>query len=263
MVGVATEITEFRSMEAELTSANTLLERRVAERTAELERAVAELGAFSYRVSHDLRAPLRAIDGFSRTLADDLGPTAPDDLRRIREAAAAMSSLIEGLLDLSTVGRRVVALDAAEIDLTRVAAEAAEGLAAEARARGVTMEVADLPTVTADARLLRQVFANLLGNAVKFSRPGGGRVGVRAYRRGRELVVAVDDDGVGFDPADAGGLFGAFERLPTARAVRGTGIGLAIVERIVSAHGGRVWATGSPGGGACFSFALPVGAEPE
>ncbi len=259
LVTVATDVSDYRALEEGLRRANADLEVRVAARTAELARAYEELEAFSYRVSHDLRAPLRAIEGFSRSLEDELGDGAPGDLRRIRDGAEVMTAMIGALLELSQAGRRAGRIAPVPVDLGALAHEARADLAETARAAGVRIEIGDLPTWPGDGPLLRQVFANLLSNAVKFCRPGGGTVTVAAHREADGLVVSVRDDGVGFGPGDrADAIFGAFERLPNAIGVEGTGIGLAIVQRAVTAHGGRVWAEAAPGGGAVLAFRLPA-----
>lgn len=239
---------------------NAELERRVEERTAQLTAANRELEAFSYSVSHDLRAPLRAVDGWAGVLAEDFGEALGDEglavLARLRAAGRRMGDLIEDLLQLSRVSR--VALEARSLDAGEVARTAWRDLADAAgdRARLVVHEV---PRCHADPSLLRQVLDNLFVNALKFSAPRetpviefGGEV------RGSEAVFWVKDNGVGFDPAHADKLFQPFQRLHDAREFPGTGIGLAIVQRIVRLHGGRVWAESRPDQGAAFYFSLPT-----
>jgi signal transduction histidine kinase len=258
MVVMAVEITRHRALEAELMEAKAGLEHRVRERTAELERAVSELQAFTYRVSHDLQGPLRAMRGLVGEVAAEARPCAPAGLERIAQSVDRMSSLIGALLDLSHAGRRAVALERVPIGLGVVAAEAAAEVGPAAEARGVRIEIAPLPECECDPRLMRLALVNLLANAVKFSRPGGGRVSVRAVSAADGgPVLEVADDDVGFDAREAESLFTPFERLSNARGVEGAGVGLAIVQRIVAAHGGTVSATGAPGAGACIRLELP------
>ena len=239
------------------------LEQRVTQRTAQLQAANRELEGFSYSVSHDLRAPLRAIDGFARMVDEDTGPALDAEGRRrlgvIRDNAVKMSQLIDDLLAFSRTGRH--ALATAPIDMTalarQVAAELADG-------RAGVVSVGDLPPASGDSALLRQVWDNLLSNALKFtartSEPAieiGGRV------EGHEAVYFVRDNGAGFEMQYVDKLFGVFQRLHRADEFPGTGVGLAIVQRVVARHGGRVWAEGEAGQGATFWFTLPVGAGPH
>lgn len=228
------------------------LEERVRERTEELE-------AFTYSVSHDLRAPLRAIDGFSRILADDYGADLPEAgaryLRLVGENTQAMAQLIDGLLDFSRLGRRV--LSRSQVDLDALAREVLADLASEMVGREVEVTVAALPTVEGDRLLLKQVFANLLGNALKFTRTRDvAQIEIGAAKKDGEQVFFVRDNGVGFDMRYAEKLFAVFQRLHRAEEFEGTGLGLAIVARIVARHGGRIWAEGTPDAGACFFFTL-------
>jgi len=238
------------------------LERRVSERTAQLEAANKELEGFSYSVSHDLRAPLRAIDGFSRMLEEDHGDRLDDAARElirvVRDNAQKMGQLIDDLLAFSRTGRK--ALDRADTDMSALVAEVHAGLGTScARAK---FELAPLPRASCDAALLRQVWVNLLSNACKFS---GGRAAPRIEVTGwegdsGEKVYCVRDNGVGFDMAYYAKLFGVFQRLHSEVEFPGTGVGLAIVQRVIARHGGRVWAEAKPGEGATFFFTLPGGA---
>lgn len=241
---------------------NAGLESRVSQRTAQLEEANRELEAFSYSVSHDLRAPLRAIDGFSRMIVEDHAESLGPEGRRLLDVVSAnarkMSLLIDDLLRLSRLGRGEIRL--ATIDMEALARAAFEEIVEEPAARErVDFRVARLPRVEGDPALLRQVWINLLSNAVKFSaareRPV---VEVGGALDGGSAVFSVKDDGAGFDMAYAGRLFGVFQRLHGPSEFEGTGVGLALVKRIVLRHGGRVWAEGAPGQGAKFSFSLPV-----
>jgi signal transduction histidine kinase len=235
------------------------LEARVQARTAQLEAANQELAAFSYSVSHDLRAPLRAVDGYARMLQEDfaerLGEEGARQLGVVREEARRMGQLIDDLLAFSRAGRQE--LRAARIDM----AELARGVAAELvpeypRAQ---VQVGDLPPTAADPALLRQVWMNLIGNALKYSSgQSAPRVEVGGRANGEHAEYWVRDNGAGFDERYAHKLFGVFQRLHGAHEFPGTGVGLAIVQRVVLRHGGRVWAAGKRGEGARFSFALPV-----
>jgi PAS domain S-box-containing protein len=236
-------------------------EKAVAERTAQLEAANQGLESFSYSVSHDLRAPLRAIDGFSRMLLEDHGHELGEEPRRllgiIRANTARMGQLIDDLLTFSRLSRKQV--QALPIDMGRLVAGVVEDLRADERSRIV---VGALLPCLGDGALLRQVWTNLIGNALKFSRGRPWpRVEVGSRRAGGETVYLVRDNGVGFDMAYAGHLFGVFQRLHRPEEFEGTGVGLAIVKRIVDRHGGRVWAEAQPGEGATFYFALPCEEE--
>lgn len=253
------DITELRSAQAEIESLNWELERRVVERTAELEIANRELEAFSYSVSHDLRAPLRSIDGFSSLLIERGRATLDDDskghLRRIRAAAQRMGTLIDDLLDLSRVTRSEI--HRREVDLTGLAGTILANFAAEAPGRAVEVRIGPALKAHADEGLMRVLLENLLGNAWKFT---GNRADARiefgrAMHDGQEAFF-VRDNGAGFDMAYSKRLFGAFERLHAQTEFEGTGIGLATAQRIVHRHGGRIWAEGGIGRGATFFFVI-------
>jgi len=235
------------------------LEQRVRERTAALDASNRELEAFCYSVSHDLRSPLRAIDGFSQALLEDMEGRLDDNaarhLERIRAATQRMAALIDDLLSLSRITRTDLAVR--RVDLTAMARGVCEELAAAQPGRTVTTAVEEGLEAMADPRLMRQVLENLLGNAWKFtSKQPAAHIefGARAGREGR--VYMVKDNGAGFDPAYADRLFGVFQRLHAMTDFPGTGVGLAIVDRIVKRHGGRVWAESAVGQGATFYFTL-------
>jgi signal transduction histidine kinase len=246
----------------ELRQLHATLEARVAERTQELARANAELAAsneqlesFSYTVSHDLRAPLRAVDGYAALLQGEvqgLSEEAQRMLQTVRANAQRMGQLIDALLNLSRMAR--VPLVRRTVAMAALARECA----AEARgASTAEIEIGELPACDADPQLARQVLANLLGNAFKYSaRAARPRVQVGATVAGGETVYYVRDNGAGFDMQHAAKLFGVFQRLHSSDEFEGTGVGLAVVQRIVSRHGGRVWADAAPGAGATFYFTL-------
>ncbi len=243
--------------EAALRALNAQLEKRVEDRTAELEAANRELESFVYSVSHDLRGPLRAIDGFIGVVLEDFAdrvpPEAVDHLRRAQAAARRMSGLIDGFLALSHAGR--APLTHTRVDMGALARESVQELAA-AVPRPVEWRVGDLPPCEGDPILLRQVMQNLIGNALKYSRDRDPpRVDV-GFEPGPPPSYYVRDNGVGFDMGRAKNLFQPFERLHDPRQFEGTGIGLAIVQRVIARHGGRIWAESAPGKGATFRFTL-------
>lgn len=229
----------------------------LTERTAELQAALANLRGFSRWVSHDLRAPLRSITSFGTMLADSSEDVLSDRQRhmldRIRKNADRMDRLITDILAYSMAQR--TELKAGQLDMMALAREVCDGLADQAGQ--VRLRVGELPDAYGDAAMISQVLANLVGNAVKFTRnTPDGLVEIEATRAGEETIYLVRDNGAGFDMAEAGKLFGAFERLHSGGEFEGTGLGLAIVKEIITRHGGRVWAEGSPGSGATFFFAL-------
>lgn len=234
------------------------LEQRVADRTRELEQANGELEAFSYSVSHDLRAPLRQIRGFVDLLQRDLGDPAPcvkQHLQDIADSARRMATLVDTLLEFSRVGRADLHL--VEVDLGWIVAEVISDLELPAD-RTIEWHVQPLPVVTCDPVLMRQVWANLISNAVKFTRPRNPAcIEVGSLRSDEGTVCFVRDNGVGFNMMRADKLFGVFQRLHSPSRFEGTGIGLANVQRIIQRHGGRVWACGEVERGATFSFSLP------
>jgi light-regulated signal transduction histidine kinase (bacteriophytochrome) len=247
---------ELKLREAEVRVLNTDLERRAAE----LEEANRELESFSYSVSHDLRAPLRAISGFSSILAEDHGQALNDDGRRVletvRQSALRMGQLIDDLLEFSRLGRKAIA--ATEIDMAALVQEVLNELQATHAGKPPTWLVGSLPPAWGDRSLIRQVWFNLLSNAMKYSGAQPDPViDVSGDAGETESVYTVKDNGVGFDMRYADKLFGVFQRLHTTEQFPGTGVGLAIVRRVVVRHGGRVWAEGKISEGASFYFTLP------
>lgn len=259
------DATNHRREEAEIRRVQDNLEQRVRARTAELEAANRELEAFTYSVSHDLRAPLRHILGFVDLLEGEAPESQRDavarPLRMIRQSARRMADLIEDLLTFSRIGRSE--MHTVRVDLLTLVMEAIEDLQEETRHRLVIWEIHDLPVVWVDRSLMRQALVNLLSNAVKFTstRPRA-VIEIAGEKAGPgECGFLIRDNGIGFDPRFARKIFGVFERLSHDDAFEGTGIGLANVQRIVRRHGGRVWAEGRDQGGAAFHVALPAEGE--
>jgi two-component system sensor histidine kinase/response regulator len=242
---------------------NAELQEREQRRSEELAAAYQDLESFSYSISHDLRAPLRTIDSFAQVLEDDFAEPLGEEGRRvigiIRRGSQKMDQLIVGLLEFSRAGRERLDLD--RIDMTALARSAAAETMAVYTGPEPHIDIAELPAVAGDATVMRQVWCNLIGNALKYSakRPEP-RIRISGRIEDREAIYQVDDNGAGFDMRYADKLFGVFQRLHRTEDFSGTGVGLAIVHRIVARHGGRIWAQGALDAGACFQFALPIAA---
>ena len=263
-VGAVLDITERKNTEQRLRDLTGELENRVRERTAELEAANRELEAFSYSVSHDLRAPLRAIDGFSSLLAmdyrDKLDDTGLDYITRVRRAVQRMGDLIDDLLKLSRVTR--LEIRPAHVDMSRLAREVVEVLQASDRKRQVQVSITDGLEASGDLHLLQMLLANLIENAWKYTgKVEQARIEFGVTQQASEAVFYVRDNGAGFDMQYADKLFTAFQRLHHQDEFPGTGVGLATVARIIQRHGGRVWADAKPGQGATFYFTLTKHSE--
>jgi signal transduction histidine kinase len=254
--GVDRDVGERRRAAETIRALNAELEERVHRRTAELESAYRELESFSYSVSHDLRAPLRSIDGFSQALLEDCGDrldaSGREYLDRVRAATRRMGGLIDDLLALSRVTRQEMLRE--PVDLSAIALAVGAELAAGQAAR-VDLQVQPGLEILGDPKLLRLALWNLLENAWKFT--GHRELGHVELGRARNGVYFVRDDGAGFDMAYAHKLFTPFQRLHAAEEFPGTGVGLAIVQRVIHRHGGRIWAEAAPGVGATFHFTLP------
>jgi PAS domain S-box-containing protein len=257
--GTCTDIHDLKEAQAELKQLNQELEQRVLHRTAQLQATNQELEAFTYSVSHDLRAPLRHISGFSKILSEDFSSALPEEARhlvdRIGEGTRRMGMLVDDLLNLGRIGRHEVRLQVTGLD--SVVSDVLRELQPETDKRNVQWKIGRLPYVECDPPLLRQVFQNLLSNALKFTRPREKAI----IEVGQEIrdgvsVVFVRDNGVGFSMKYADKLFGVFQRLHRSEDFEGTGVGLATVERIIRKHGGKIWAEAELDKGAIFYFTL-------
>ena len=255
---------EVRLLHLEIKRLYNQVEERVAQRTAELEESNKELEAFSYSVSHDLRAPLRALDGFSQAMLNDFGPQLPDEgqryLKTIRYSAQQMSALIDALLEFSRFNRQE--LNKQTMDTSKLVHNALDELGFPWQERQVEILVGDLPVSSGDPVLLKQVWINLLSNALKYTNNRQkAEIEIGSTKVNGTEAFFVRDNGTGFDMRYADKLFGVFERLHRMEDYEGTGVGLAIVQRVIHRHGGRVWADAALDRGATFHFTLEGATE--
>jgi light-regulated signal transduction histidine kinase (bacteriophytochrome) len=255
MFCVAHDVSERKQAEEKIKQLNENLEKR----SAELELANKELEAFSYSVSHDLRAPLRAIDGFSRILLEDYAGKLDDEglryLNVVCKNTKQMGQLIDDLLAFSRLSRKGV--EKSKVDMNKLATSIVEELQSFEDGRSFDLTLHPMPAAQGDGAMIRQVLVNLISNALKFTRhKAEAKIEIGANGAGRAPVYYVKDNGAGFDMQYADKLFGVFQRLHSAEEFEGTGVGLAIVQRIIQRHGGRVWTEAKPGEGAAFYFTI-------
>jgi PAS domain S-box-containing protein len=260
LIGAILDITERKQAEAAVFQLNAELELRVAQRTAELETAVYDLENFNYSASHDLRIPLRAVDGFSKILLDEYSQQFDDEGKRllnvVRDNTRKMAQLIDDMQAFSRTGRMVTVHT--EVNMDELVHEVVAELRPAVAGRELKLEIHNMPPVFADRDMMRRVIVNLLSNALKFTRPKTtALIEVGAKTEDHETIYYFKDNGVGFDMQYAAKLFGVFQRLHGPTEFEGTGIGLAIVKRIITRLGGRVWAEGKLNEGATIYFALP------
>jgi K+-sensing histidine kinase KdpD len=253
------EVLDRKRAEEEVRRLNADLERRVQQRTAELQASNEELESFTYSVSHDLRAPLRHVDAYGQMLEEEFGPhlapEAQNFVKKIRQGSHNMRQLVDDLLNLSRIGK--TELNRRETPLNPLVEEVVNDIKPETASRHIEWEVGELPLAECDPGLMKQVFANLIANAVKYTRPRtDAKIEVGQVQNNGETAVFVRDNGVGFNMKYVGKLFGVFQRLHRSEEFEGTGVGLATVARIVRKHGGRVWAEAELNKGATFYFTV-------
>ncbi|WP_432710791.1 sensor histidine kinase [Pedobacter sp.] len=251
---------DLKNAEKQIVELNRGLEQKVIERTAQLEMANKELEAFSYSVSHDLRAPLRAINGFTEILVEDYLDKMDGDAKYIMDEIIAnskkMGELIDNLLEFSRVGKQQVNLS--EIDTQAMLNSIIKDLKQQEPSRKIIVKIHPLPPMKADKNMIRQVMINLLSNAFKYTNKREfAKIEIGSYEEGDKIVYYVKDNGAGFDMKYYDKLYGVFQRLHSSVEFDGTGVGLAIIKRIINKHNGNTWATGIEDEGACFFISLP------
>ncbi|WP_415836113.1 sensor histidine kinase, partial [Pedobacter westerhofensis] len=250
-----------KQAELEIAELNIGLEQKIIERTAQLEAANREMEAFSYSVSHDLRAPLRAINGFTQILIEDyaeqLDPDALDILNEIVGNSSRMGQLIDNLLEFSRFGKQNLTM--VNINITEMVESIVAGLLKEHPDRQVSVTIKPLGDITGDKNMLKQVFINMISNAFKYSgKKEKAMIEIGSYEKDKQCVYYVKDNGAGFDMKYYDKLYGVFQRLHSSNEFEGTGVGLAIIQRIISKHNGSAWADGVVNQGACFYISLPT-----
>lgn len=253
------DVTDKKAMQNMILKLNSQLEAKVSDRTKELEESMKELEGFSYSVSHDLRTPLRAINGYAKMLEEDHHNVVSEEGMRlinlIKKNTVSMGLLIDSLLSFSRLGRKDTL--ATCVDMTEICKDVVHEVT-EFCPNNVRIKVAQLHPVIADKTMIRQVFMNLISNAVKFStKKENGLIEIISRENEQDIIFCIKDNGAGFDMAYAGKLFNVFQRLHSANEFEGSGVGLAIVKRVILKHNGNVWAEGKENEGACFYFSLP------
>ncbi len=252
---------ELKKAESKIVELNIGLEQKVAERTAQLEAANKELESFSYSISHDLRAPLRAINGFTQVLVEDYADKLDEEGLSVMEEILAnskkMGELIDNLLEFSHIGKLHISL--ANVDMNELVNSVITEMNQQESGRNITVDLMPLESIKGDRNMIKQVFINLISNAYKYTgKVEAAKIEIGSYNEDNFSTFYVKDNGAGFDMRYYDKLFGVFQRLHSNNEFEGTGVGLAIIQRIVDKHGGKVWAEGKVNEGACFYISLPI-----